>query len=52
MTEFLLWLALRHSDGSNKIYIEKFVEIFKEDYSIDACPNEDKVKFNVELPND
>lgn len=52
MTEFLLWLALRHSDGSNKIYIEKFVEILKEDYSIDACPNEDKVKFNVDLPND
>jgi hypothetical protein len=43
---------LRHSEGSKKIYIEKFVAIFKEDYCIETCPNEDKNKFNADLPED
>ena len=48
MTEFLLWLALRHSDGSKRIYIQKFIAIFKDDYCIESCPNDDKIKFNVD----
>lgn len=41
MLEFIQWLGMRHSESSEKIYIEKFMEIFSEDYCIDACPNED-----------
>lgn len=34
LTEFVLWLAMRHSEGSERIYIQKFLEIFQEDYAI------------------
>ena len=38
---FLKWLAMRHSEGSDKIYIQKFLEIFNEDYLITPSPFED-----------
>ena len=42
LLEFLKWLAIRHSEGSNKIYIQKFLEIFNEDYLISQSPFEDQ----------
>lgn len=41
LIEFVKWLALRHSEGSDKIYIQKFIEIFHEDYLISRSPFED-----------
>jgi hypothetical protein len=52
LTEFLFWLAMRHSEGSERIYIQKFLEIFQEDYVIQKSMFDDKHKFNPEQPPD
>lgn len=46
MIEFVQWLAMRHSEGTDKIFIAKFIEVFGEDYCIDSCPAEDAQPFD------
>ena len=46
MSEFLQFLGMRNSEGSDKIYIQKFIDIFSEDYLIEPSPHEDPQPFD------
>lgn len=48
LEEFLLWLAMRNSDGSNRIYIQKFFSIFQEDYLIERSSHEEDSPFDTQ----
>ena len=52
MSEFLQYLAMRNSEGSDKIYIQKFIDIFSEDYLIEPSSHEDTQAFDVSEPAD
>jgi len=41
MMEFLMWLAVRHSEGLARIHIQKFLEIFTDDYMITKSDYDD-----------
>ena len=41
MMEFLMWLAVRHSEGLARINIQKFLEIFSDDYMITKSDYDD-----------
>jgi hypothetical protein len=42
MMEFLRWLAVRHSEGLSKIHIQKFLNIFSDDYTIEKSDYDDQ----------
>lgn len=46
MSEFLQFLGMRNSEGSDKIYIQKFIDIFSEDYLIEPSHHEDPQPFD------
>ena len=51
LVEFLKWLGIRHSEGSDRIYIQKFLEVFSEDYLIQRSDFEDNFDHTKETPD-
>ena len=46
LSEFLFYLAMRNSETSQQIYIQKFLEVFDEDYLLTNCKLDDTERFD------
>ena len=47
LQDFMHYLAMRNSEGSDRIYIAKFLEVFDEDYLLTDCKLGDTTRFNA-----